>query len=126
MAAMSGTNGKVTNGATTIANMTDWDVTLKSTQVDISAFGGGGWSNSLGTIKSWVGTMTGNFDPADTLGQIALLPLLGTVLTVFFYTDAVHNWTGSAVLTDIAIKSSVKGVISAVYSWAGTTALTYS
>lgn len=126
MAALSGTNSKVAQGANTIANMMDWEVDLKAAVVDVSAFGGGGWGANLGTIKSWIGKMNGNYDPADTLGQVALNAGLGTTFTVFFYTDAVHNWTGSAILTDIIFKSSAKGVITADYSFAGTGALTYS
>ena len=126
MAAMSGTNGKVTNGANTIANMMDWSVALKGTTVDVSAFGGSGWGASIGTIKTWTGTMSGNFDPTDSLGQVALNAGLAGAFTVFFYTDAVHNWTGSAILTDIAFTSSASGVIKVVYTFAGSSSLVYS
>jgi predicted secreted protein len=126
MSAMSGTNGKVMQGANTVANMTSWDVDLKAGQVDISAFGGSGWGAFLGTIKTWSGKMSGNYDPADTNGQVALNAGLGNTFTVAFYTDGTHNWSGSAVLTDISFKSSAAGVITADYSFNGAGALTYA
>lgn len=126
MAAMAGTGGKVQQGSADILNMTSWEVDLKAGQVDISAFGGSGWGAFLGTIKTWTGKCSGNYDPADTTGQVALNAGLGSTFTMNFFTDNTHKWSGSAVLTDISLKSSASGVITADYSFNGAGALTYS
>src|SRR6266496_3438671 len=119
MPAMSGTNGKVMQGANTVLDMTSWEVDLKADSVDTSAFGGSGWGASTGTIKRWSGKCMGNYNPADTTGQVALNNGLGNTFTMAFYTDATHNWSGSAVLTGLGLKSSAAGVITAEYTFTG-------
>ncbi|SRR6266496_1169524 len=126
MPAMSGTAGAVKNGANTILNMTSWEVSLKAASVDVSAFGGSGWGASLGTIKKWSGKCAGNYDPADTTGQVALNNGLGSTFTMNFFTDGTHKWTGDAVLVDVALKSSASGVITAEYTFEGASSVTYS
>lgn len=126
MAAMAGTDGKIMQGANEIGNMTSWQVDLKAGQVDVSAFGGSGWGAFIGTIKTWTGKCSGNYDPADTNGQVALNAGLGDTFTMKFYTDGTHYWTGDAVLTDIGLKSSATGVITADYGFSGAGSLTYS
>jgi hypothetical protein len=126
MAALSGTGGKITQGGATILNMTAWNVDLKAASVDISAFGGSGWGASLGTIKTWSGKCSGNYDPADTTGQVALNAGLGNTFTMNFFTDNTHKWAGDAVLTDISLKSSAVGVITAEYTFAGASSIVYS
>lgn len=126
MAAMAGTDGKIMTGANTIANMMTWEVSLKATSVDVSAFGGSGWGASLGTIKKWTGKMSGNYDPADTTGQVALNNGLGDTFSLKFYTDDTHYWAGDAVLSDVSLKSSASGVITADYSFEGASSITYT
>lgn len=126
MAAISGVNGKVTQAGVVVLNMMDWEVDLKATTVDVSAFGGSGWGASLGTIKKWTGKCSGNFDPADTTGQAVLNAGLGSTIAMVFYTDAVHNWTGSAVVTDIQLVSSASGVIKVTYSFEGAASIVYA
>lgn len=126
MSAMSGTDGKIMQGANTIANMTSWEVSLKAASVDVSAFGGSGWGANLGTIKSWSGKCSGNYDPADTNGQVALNAGLGDTFALKFYTDDTHYWGGNGVLSDLSLKSSASGVITADYSFEGAGAVSYS
>lgn len=126
MSAMAGTDGKVMQGANEILNMTAWTIDLKGDSVDTSAFGGSGWGSFTGTIKTWSATCSGNYDPADTNGQVALNNGLASAFTMKFYTDDTHYWTGSATLVGIALKSSATGVITTEYSFNGAGSCTYS
>jgi hypothetical protein len=126
MAAMSGTAGAVKNGANTILNLTSWDVDLKAGQIDVSVFGGSGWGAFIGAIKTWTGKCSGFFDPADATGHVALNAGLGATFTMNFFTDGTHKWAGDAVLTDVSVKASAAGVVTADYSFSGATVLTYS
>lgn len=126
MAAMSGTDGKVMQASAEVLNMTDWTIDMKAGNVDTSAFGGSGWGSYTGTIKTWSGKCSGNYDPADATGQVALNAALGTSLAMKFYTDETHYWAGNAVVIGIGMKSSAAGVITVEYSFNGAGACTYT
>ncbi len=126
MPAMSGTNGKVMQGANVVLNMTEWTIDLKGASVDTSAFGGSGWGAFTGTIKTWTAKCSGNYDPADTTGQVALNNGLASSFSMKFYTDATHYWAGDAALVGVGLKSSAAGVITTEYSFNGATSVTYT
>jgi hypothetical protein len=126
MAAMSGTAGKVTQASADVLNMTAWTIDMKGATVDTSAFGGSGWGSFTGTIKTWTGKCSGNYDPADSGGQVALNGALATTVALKFYTDGTHYWGGNGTLNSISMKSSATGVITVDYGFDGVGALTYS
>ena len=107
MAAIAGIGGKVTQGATTVLNMDDWSLNIIGDQVDTTAFlATGSWKTKTATVKGWDGKCVGRFDGADTTGQQVLTNGLGSTFTMAFYTDATHNWAGSAILTNIVPKAT--------------------
>ena len=108
MAAIGGRLAKVLYGSNTVAGMGTWEISgFKPDVLEATAFGD--------TVKTWVeagigdgGTVTfsGNYDPSDTNGQVALNALAntGTLLTnLYFYESTSVFWrvaAGGAIILD--------------------------
>jgi predicted secreted protein len=127
MAAIAGVGGKVTQGGTTVLNMTDWSLDLGGDNVDTTSFGASGsWKAKVGTVKGWSAKCNGNFDGADTTGQQVLTNGLLSSFTMAFYVDATHNFSGSAILVGIVPKANAAGLVTMEYSFIGNGACTYA
>lgn len=125
MAAIAGINGKVTVAAVVLANIDDWSLDLGGDVVDTTAFGST-WKTKTPTVKQWSGKAVGRFDNADTTGQIASINALLTSVACIFNTDAVHNWSGSAIISQVVPKATATGVVTIEFSFVGNGALTYA
>jgi len=127
MAAISGQGGAVKNASVVVANLDSWDLSLGAGVVDTTTFQSpGAWKTSTATVKDWSGKSTGRFDGADTTGQVTLINGLGNTFVMSFMTDAVHNWSGSAILTKITPKSDAGGVVTAEFDFTGTGPCVYA
>jgi hypothetical protein len=127
LAAQSGCNGAVAVGAQVLLNIGTWELTIISDEINTTAFQTPGcWQQHTPTIRHWNGKFAGRFDAADTLGQVALMNAVGSVIVLNLETDTVHKWTGNAVLTGIDPKADVNGVITMDYTYVGNGPCTYS
>lgn len=114
-------------GSQVIANLGKWSISMKGGLTQTTPFGAtGSWAVNTGTIKSWTATAEGWLDPADTLGQTALLQALLTSVSVTFNADALHGWTGTAIITGIDDMSSSTEVETRKFSFVGAGNFTFS
>jgi len=127
MAAQAGKDGAVKLGSTMILNITEWSGDFAGDTEDTTPFQpSGGWRTNTATVKKWSAKCSGNFDAADTSGQVALHNGLLSTYTLNLMTDATHQWSGSAILVGIGDKTSATGMVTTEYSFTGNGAATYS
>jgi len=79
-----GKNGKAKLGATTIAEVTKFSVNESVATSDTTTMGDAAL-NHLPGIPGWTAKIEGNYDPADTNGQVVLT--IGASVTVGLYSD---------------------------------------
>ena len=107
MSAISGVGGKVMLGSVVIANIKEWSISgFTMGTLETTAFGS--------TIKTWIpdktgdpGTVSfsGNYDPGDSTGQLAIdaLCVAGTTSTdLYLYANTSTFWrvgTGGNIIT---------------------------
>ena len=126
MAAISGQGGSVKMGTQVVANLGTWELTITGDHVDTTPFqSAGAWKQFTPTVKTWTGKATGRHDSTDTLGQVALINALGTVVTMTFMVDGTHQWTGTAILNGLHPKADANNVVTNEFDFQGAAALTY-
>lgn len=123
MAAIGGRLAKVMYGANLVAGIGTWSMTgFQPDVLESTAFGD--------TVKSWTeagigdgGTITfsGNYDPTDTTGQVALNALAGTgaeLTNLYFYESTSVFWRvqagGKLIITKFAEKTFAKNALATV------------
>lgn len=126
MAVLNGYSGNAKVGTNAVAEMDKWSLTFDRNLVDTAAFGDT-WEEKTATLGKWSGTFSGRLDNTDTNGHIALrtAALNGTTVTLRFYEDATHYYSGTAYVTP-NIDAEVNGVVTASYSFTGSGALSYT
>jgi predicted secreted protein len=127
MAPVVGYNGKVMVGAATVAEIGEWSLDIEAEMLDTTKFGDQ-WKAAIAGLKSWSGSFAGRFDTADATGQIALqsATLGGTTVALKLYTDATHNYSGTAFITTTSPKAAVDGTVDVDFSFEGTGTLAYA
>ena len=103
MSKISGVNGRVMYGSVTVANMVSWSMSGYNLPVTSAptAFGDTGTKvyevaelGEAGTIE-----FNGNYDPADTAGQVALAAVCSTgahLTNIYLYVNANTYWSVGA------------------------------
>ena len=84
MAVHHGKNGKVKLGVNLVAAVTKFSVTETVGDSDTTAMGDTAQTHIVG-IPGWSGKIEGNYDPANTTGQVALT--IGASVSIGLYTD---------------------------------------
>lgn len=85
MATYNGREARVTIDASTtekiILEIGDWSINMSADEIDTTSFGDG-WSKSDVGMLKWSGSLSGQYDPADTTGQVKLKDafLAGTII----------------------------------------------
>jgi len=127
MAVFTGYGGSVKVGTATIAELGEWSLDIGVDTQETESFGDQ-WKEYVATLKEWSGSCSGRWDMTDTAGQKALQDALlgGTTVTIKFYIDSTKNYSGTAIIEKISVKSSVDGVVEVDFSFKGTGALTYT
>src|SRR5258706_567040 len=124
MAAIAGFGGSLKQGANTVANITEWNLDVAGKTEETTAFQTpGGWRQETSTIKEWTAKCNGHFDSTDINGQVVLINGILTSFALTFMTDAVHNWAGNGILTNINPKTPAKGVATIEFSFMGNGAI---
>jgi len=131
MAAVSGINGAfyiADSGGTPaeFAKVRTWSVDVNAEEVDVSGFGDTGWRTTVGSLKSWTGTVEGQCDNSTQWN--VLYAAIGERVETKFYineTGTVYFQGGATVLT-VSPTTSVdsSGTFSATVSGIGS--LTYA
>lgn len=127
MAALAGYGGSAKIGAQLVANIGEWDLTADTNMLDVTYFGDQ-WKDQLAGIHMWSGQLVGRLDASDTQGQIALQNayLNGTTVSLSLTGNGTNNYTGTAYIKTLNIKTPASGSVDVTFSIEGTGPLTYA
>lgn len=84
MAVHHGKNGKVKLATNAVAEVTKFSISESVSDSDTTSMGDTAQTHLVG-IPGWTAKVEGNYDPADTTGQVALT--IGASVTLGLYTD---------------------------------------
>lgn len=104
MATISGKDGKVKIGSTTLADITHW--TLRTTAL-LSAYGSSataGFRRRVAGIKDGSGTLDGKLDPADPISDDFDE---GASVTLLLYLDATRFYTVPAIIESFRLEVDI-------------------
>lgn len=118
MAKFSGYGGSVKVGNATVAEISSWELSMKSDTISTAVFGSDGWRRYMASTKEWEASITGYWDPTDANGQRALWNawLSGTPITLTLYGTDTYGFAGSAIIEEISVKASAEDLIEVEFS----------
>ena len=127
MAATAGKIALVKLGAATIANIKTANIEIDGVNIDVTALGAsnGFMSRIQGLLDAKI-SLAGNYDTADTNGQVALRTafLAGTTISITVLPNGVNGFTTNAVVTKFAIAADVSKESSLTVDLEGTGGIT--
>lgn len=129
MPALAGKSGSFKIGAVTVANLSNWKLDIESELKETTNFGSNGWKEYLATLKSFSGSVEGDWNVSgDTTGQKALQDALlgGTTVSGIFSVDGTHNYTGTVFVKKISASDAVDDKVKFSADLQGTGALSYA
>ncbi|MHB1033232.1 MAG: hypothetical protein ACYC35_23905 [Pirellulales bacterium] len=102
MATISGKDGKVTSGASDVADITRWTFTKKSNNPAYASSSTAGFKKRLGGIREGSGSIEGKFqnNAAPALAE-------GDAVTLKLYLDATHFYTVPAVIDAVSVEVDI-------------------
>lgn len=127
MAGLHGKNGKIVVGSSgVVAEVTDWSVEESADTIDDTAMSPTGEAEThIPSLTSWTGSISCNYDPTDSDGQIAMRA--GQSMTVKLYPEGDASgkkyWSGTATITKMGQTGQVKAKLAASFSLKGNGAL---
>jgi hypothetical protein len=130
MATHWGYEGLVRVGASTVAEVTEFEFTQSVAIVEDTSMGDPWKTHIAGSgIKEWSGSLTCHWDETDTNGQEALS--LGASVTLNLYPEGNQSgdkfWTGLASITEVTVTTKMDGeTIKRSFNFQGNGALTLS
>jgi hypothetical protein len=127
MTAIAGYAGSAKIGINTILELDKWDISLDADVYDTSSFTNA-WHSVITGLKKWTGTCSGRQYQGDTTGQALLQAglIAGTSVALALYTDAVHNYAGTAFVKQQQTKTAVNSTVDASWSFEGNGAIVYT
>jgi len=126
MAVFSGSRGMVYAGASQVANVTSWSLTVEADNLDSSAMGTE-WRTFITGIKQWSGTIDAHWDLTDTAQKALFDALTGsTLVSLKLYIDSTRNFSGTAAITSADTTSPFDGIETITFNFQGNGALTRS
>jgi len=126
MAVFSGSRGMVYSGASQVANVTSWSLTVEADNLDSSAMGTE-WRTFITGIKQWSGTIDAHWDLTDTAQKALFDALTGsTLVSLKLYVDSTRNFSGTAAITSADTTSPFDGIETITFNFQGNGALTRS
>lgn len=127
MAVHHGKNGKIKLTTNAVAEVTKFSVSESVGDSDTTSMGDTAMTHLTG-IPGWTAKVEGNYDPADTLGQVALT--IGASVTVGLYTDGDASgkkyMTGTASIVNASTDASFTERVTFSIDLKGNGALTRS
>lgn len=130
MATHVGSEGVVKLGANTVAEVTNFSLSITLNMAEDTALGDS-WKTHVGATREWSGTVTCHWDETDTNGQIALFTGVtgGTSVTLVLYPEGAtagdYYYTGTAFPTSMQVEVTGNDEITgATFEFMGSGALT--
>jgi len=121
--ALAGYPATVKIGANTIQDIQSYDLPFKMAMLATTAFGGSsgatvGTETFIPGLLGMATKLTGNWNKADTTGQLLLEAAFfaRTTVTLIASPNGTSTYTFAAWVSDYNIKADVKGLITADYS----------
>lgn len=126
--AMAGNSGSVYIGANKVAEIGTWKLDVDSDLIDVTSFDSGGWKESIQGLKSWSGSLEGNWNMSDTNGQKALQDALlgGTTVSLELRVNGTNKYSGTAFIGKMSVEAPVDGKSTVSFDFTGSGALTYA
>jgi hypothetical protein len=123
--------GQIKNGANSIALVKDHDLTLPAEMYDITAMGGSSGSPAKVFIPGLLDAtvkVNATYDFTDTNGQLALFNawLNGTLLTMTVSPNGTNNFSITAYVKQIDVKTAVNAADSVAFDLQCTGAVSYA
>ena len=132
MTTYNGRNALVKIGDVTVAEMASWSLDLSNDEIDTTAFGST-WKKSDVGMRGWSLSVSGHYDPSDTLGQglVEAAWADGSLITtVRAHVSAASYWTPTGAnaggrVTSYALNQAHDAVAGISFTLAGSGAITY-
>lgn len=127
MTAISGKDGKVTDGTNTLAEISEWSLDIDADVLEVTKFGDG-WRVKIVGLKDWTGSFAGRWDMSDTAGQLAYQNALlgGTTDTIRLYVDSSQYYSGTCIIKTLSVDASVDSTVDTDWSYEGSGALAFT
>lgn len=128
MPAVAGKSGNFKIGTNLVADLKSWKLDIQQDLKETTNFSSNGWKEQQPTIKSWSGSVDGDWNMADTTGQKALqdAQLGGTTVSAVFGPNGTNTYTGNAFIKKISIQTQVDDIVKFTADIEGTGPLVYA
>jgi len=126
---VTGKSGAFKVSTTKVGEISSWKLDIETDMKDITTFDTTGWKENTPTLKSWSGSVEGEWKVAtDTTGQKALQDALlgGTTVTAEFNVNGTNKYSGNAFIKKISVGEQVADTVKFSAEIVGTGALTYA
>lgn len=117
MAVAKGYSASFLLGTNVVAHLKNVSVSIDGDTLDITSFDSAGFREFIAGLRGGTIDISGDFDSADTTGQVALLTaqLAGTTLTTTqkpkILWDGVNGITADGVISSLSIDAAVDGIV---------------
>jgi len=124
--ALAGKTAHFDIGETKVNELSSWELPMDADMIDITSFDSNGWREFLQGLKSWTGSVEGNFAAAAGNQQKALFDAwtAGTVIVGNFVVSATVKFSGNLLITSISPTAPVDDKVGLSIEFQGTGALT--
>ncbi len=125
--AISGKDGKVAIGASTVVDIGEWSLDLDLDLQEVTAFGDQ-WKRRVAGIKDATGSFSGRWNVAAANQQEALQNafLNSTTVALRLYVNATNYYSGTAYIKSFTPSAAVDGVVEAEFGFEIDGAVTYT
>lgn len=130
MAEMNGREASIRKSSVTVAYLQEWTLDIALNAEETTEFADD-WKNFVGGMVEWSGSVSGNFDPSNTQQKAIHDALLtaaptGALTDLRFYMDGTHYWSGSVIITGVAVNITVSGLVKITINFQGNGVLAYN
>ena len=125
-----GRYGQVKLDDVVVASLSNWNLSIKQSLIDVSHFGNDGWDEVVAGNCTFEGSFEGSYDKSDTNGQVAIQKAIvsGEDLEISFMmdkNDEADKYVGKVKVETIDIDTSPKEIIKISVKFKGNGALTF-
>ncbi len=130
MATKHGKDAKIEKNNVAIAYANDWNIDFSIDEHDITDYGDD-WQAIVGGIARATGNFTCFFDQSNTEQKaihdaLVVAAPTGALTDLEFYLDGTNYYSGSVLITTIAIGVPVNDIIKIVFSWSSNGVISYN
>jgi predicted secreted protein len=127
--AIAGKGGTFKVGTNAVMGIETWKLDIDTDLKDTTNFSSAGWKEQTPTIKSWSGSISGQWNVStDTNGQKALQDafLSSTSVSAEFNVNGTNKYTGTAYIKKVSVEEPVNDIVKFSVDLDGTGALAYA